>query len=45
MGGDFILAASAAGDETVKAYFSNKGYDTLVPYSKMIYTEKESALV
>ncbi len=41
-GGDFILAASSDNKESVRTYFSDKGYDTIVPYSEMIYVEKES---
>ena len=36
-GGDFILAATDIGHEAVKAYFSSKGYDTIIPYEEMIY--------
>lgn len=32
-GGDFVLAA---GDENTTNYFKNKGYKTVIPYSKMI---------
>ncbi len=32
-GGDFILAI---GDENTIQYFKNKGYDTIIPYHKMI---------
>ena len=32
-GGDFILAT---GDQRTKAYFSEKGFETVVPYKKMI---------
>lgn len=40
-GGDFILAASDLNHEQVKAYFSSKGFDTVIPYEEMIFKEKE----
>ena len=43
-GGDFILAASATGEETVKAYFSNKGLNTVIPYEEMIFVPQEAVL-
>lgn len=36
-GGDFILAASDKGEEVVKAYFKNKGYETIFSYEEMCY--------
>ena len=33
-GGDFILAAAP---ENPEAYFKEKGYDTIIPYAKMIF--------
>ena len=33
-GGDFILAS---GNEETPNYFKNKGYETVVPYSEMIF--------
>jgi len=39
-GGDFILVASKAGFETIKAYFTNKGFEVVIPYNEMIYREK-----
>ena len=39
-GGDFVMVASKAGFETIKAYFSNKGFETVIPYNEMIYREK-----
>jgi len=44
-GGDFILAASDDGVSTVKAYFSQKGYDVIIPYREMIFSEKEVEVV
>ncbi len=38
-GGDFILAATPEGEEYAKAYFSGKGYDVVVPFGEMIYSE------
>ena len=32
-GGDFVLAS---GNKDIKAYFTNKGYTTIIPYSEMI---------
>ncbi len=43
-GGDFILAASDAGEETVKAYFASKGLNTVIPYNEMIYVPQEAVL-
>lgn len=43
-GGDFILAASKTGLTSVKSYFSSKGYETVIPYSEMIYNEKAAEL-
>jgi len=43
-GGDFILAASDIGEEAVKAYFSSKGYNTVLPYSEMILQEAKEEL-
>jgi mevalonate kinase len=34
-GGDFILAT---GDESAKAYFKQKGFETVIPYTSMIKT-------
>lgn len=44
-GGDFILAASENGEETVKAYFKNKGYDTVIPYDEMIFQDLTTEVV
>ncbi len=33
-GGDFVLAT---GDEKTMAYFKDKGYSTIIPYSRMIF--------
>ena len=33
-GGDFVLAT---GDEKTMAYFKDKGYPTVIPYSRMIF--------
>jgi len=35
-GGDFILATSDKNVEETTSYFAGKGYDTVIPYSKMI---------
>ena len=32
-GGDFILATA---EEAPDAYFRNKGYETIIPYQKMV---------
>jgi len=40
-GGDFILAASEAGEDYVKAYFAEKGYTTFIPYNEMILESSE----
>jgi len=42
-GGDFILAATDQGEEAVKAYFNSKGFETVIPYTEMIFSEKETA--
>ncbi len=39
-GGDFVLVACKGGLTSMKTYFSNKGYDTVIPYREMIYREK-----
>jgi len=39
-GGDFILAATDQGEEAVKAYFNAKGFETVIPYSEMIFAEQ-----
>ena len=44
-GGDFVLAATNQNESQVKAYFSSKGYDTVVPYNEMIFTSKEVEVV
>ena len=43
-GGDFIMAASDKGPDAVKAYFNNKGYSTVIPYTEMIFAEKEAEM-
>lgn len=40
-GGDFILAASEAGEDYVRTYFASKGYATFIPYDEMILQESE----
>ena len=40
-GGDFILAASPDSATEVKAYFSDKGYETVIPYEEMLLQNKE----
>jgi len=35
-GGDFILAASPDGEESVASYFKSKGYNTVLPYNEML---------
>jgi mevalonate kinase len=35
-GGDFVLAASAYGQEETKAYFNEKGFDIVIPYESII---------
>lgn len=37
-GGDFALAVSADSQEKITKYFSDKGYDTVIPYDEMIFT-------
>lgn len=44
-GGDFILVATEDGESTVKSYFSQKGFDVIVPYRDMIYSEKQVEVV
>jgi hypothetical protein len=36
-GGDFVLAC---GPKTSKAYFSDKGYATCIPYSELVFRGK-----
>jgi len=43
-GGDFIMVASDQGEDAVKSYFTNKGFATVIPYSEMIFAEKEAEL-
>ena len=38
-GGDFILAATNDGAQYVKSYFTQKGYDVVIPFNEMIYKE------
>lgn len=38
-GGDFILAVSKEGEEYVKNYFENKGYNTIFKFEEMIWKE------
>ncbi|NNF22266.1 MAG: GHMP kinase [Saprospiraceae bacterium] len=40
-GGDFIMAASDLGKESVNAYFSSKGFQTIIPYEEMIFKAHE----
>lgn len=40
-GGDFILAASKAGEDYVKTYFSSKGFSTFLPYKEMVLETNE----
>ena len=35
-GGDFILAASDQGEDKVRAYFNNKGFDTILTFDEII---------
>jgi mevalonate kinase len=35
-GGDFVLAVAPDGIESAKEYFTNKGYETMVPYGQMV---------
>lgn len=39
-GGDFIMACSDAGEDSVRKYFSDKGYATFFPYNEMAYSEE-----
>ena len=39
-GGDFILAATNEDSDYVKSYFSDKGYNTIIPYDEMVYTDQ-----
>lgn len=39
-GGDFIMAATNAGDDYIKSYFSQKGYSTIIPYNEMVFAEQ-----
>ena len=39
-GGDFIMAATNGGIDYAKTYFSQKGYDTIIPYNEMVYSEQ-----
>lgn len=41
-GGDFIMVATDKGSEAVNAYFNNKGYSTVIPYSEMIFSEAKT---
>lgn len=41
-GGDFVLAASSKERSYVKKYFQEKGFEVVIPYSKIILTESES---
>ena len=43
-GGDFILATSDRGIEATKEYFEGKGCPVIIPFSKMLYQKKESAV-
>ncbi len=38
-GGDFVLASSDQNDSAVKAYFESKGFNTVLSYDEMIYSE------
>lgn len=38
-GGDFILAATNDGHQYVKSYFTQRGYDVVIPFNEMIYKE------
>jgi mevalonate kinase len=38
-GGDFIMAATEMSALEVKAYFNAKGFDTIIPFNEMIYSE------
>lgn len=40
-GGDFVLAATDLEEKEVRQYFSEKGYDTLLPYEEMIFSAHE----
>ncbi len=44
-GGDFILATSDRGAEETKEYFAGKGCPVVIPYGKMLYQKKESAVL
>jgi mevalonate kinase len=35
-GGDFVLATSEMSDTETKAYFNKKGFETVIPYNKMV---------
>lgn len=38
-GGDFVMAASNLSESDTKAYFTEKGFDQVVPYADMAYVE------
>ena len=37
-GGDFALAASDMNESQISAYFSSKGFNTVISYRDMIYS-------
>ncbi len=39
-GGDFVLASSTESEAKTKKYFSDKGYNTVIPYNEMIVNEE-----
>jgi hypothetical protein len=39
-GGDFVLATSSKSSEETKKYFTDNGYDVVIPYSQMVRNGK-----
>jgi len=42
-GGDFVMACSKDPEPVVQSYFNKRGFNTILAYQNMIYTEKEAA--
>lgn len=44
-GGDFMMAASELGEESVRAYFKGKGFSSVISYEDMIFQPKVASAV